>query len=185
LTTGEGGAILTNNEQYAAWLSLKLAHGGKASQNLGLDFEDFGYNFRLSELQAAMGIAQIPQLEDVIAERRLLRERFIELLAPLGFSHQQVSRSVEFNVQSVVFVVPPHINRDKLVFELKRFGIESTLGTYAQSTTEYFANKYQARCLTSASLRERTITLPCFSGLDLHAVVSGVLEAISSVAVLK
>lgn len=58
LTTGEGGAITTDREALKDWFSVKLNHGAAISDGQ-LDFMDFGYNYRLSDIQAALGIKQL------------------------------------------------------------------------------------------------------------------------------
>ncbi|MDA9963513.1 aminotransferase class I/II-fold pyridoxal phosphate-dependent enzyme, partial [Gammaproteobacteria bacterium] len=66
LTTGEGGAILTNNDKYADWLTVKLAAGASGIKGRGLDFIDYGYNFRMSEIQALLGWMQLLKLDEII-----------------------------------------------------------------------------------------------------------------------
>ena len=72
MTTGEGGAITTNNESYAKLFDIKLNHGAQLKQTgKRLEFVDFGFNFRMSELQAALGLSQIDKLDSIIEQRNL------------------------------------------------------------------------------------------------------------------
>ena len=59
ICAGEGGAITTNNKNFASQLELKLTHGLKKDKNGNIDFIDYGYNFRMSEIQAAMASIQL------------------------------------------------------------------------------------------------------------------------------
>lgn len=179
ICTGEGGAITTNNAEWADWLAVKLAHGARGTKGIALDFVDYGYNFRLSELSAAIGRTQLAKLDEIVADRNRIRDSYTEQLAPLGFVPQAVGPEVTYNVQSVVFTVPDGVDRDALVADL-RGRVETTIGTYALSSGTYFAKKYDAVQPVAARLEATTITFPCFEGVDVAAVaaaVGSVLEA--------
>lgn len=178
LTTGEGGAITTDRDDWADRLSVKLAHGARVSDGK-FDFVDCGYNFRLSELQAVMGIKQLEKLNTIVQERQLIRDQYVRALEPLGFRCQRVADGVVHNVQSLVFQVPRGVDRDALILRLRELGVESTLGTYCLSGTSYYRNKYQDVQPTAAMLQETTITLPCFEGVDIAAVCNAVSVALS------
>ncbi len=174
LSTGEGGAITTSHDEWAQWLEVKLFHGAKGMKGLALDFVDFGYNFRLPELQAIMGLKQLAKIEQIVAGRNLIRAAYIAQLAPLGFVPQQVGANVKYNVQSLVFKVPEGCNRDRLILELRKAGVESTIGTYALSSGTYYSGKYANPQKNATRLEQTTITLPCFESVDVDRVVSSV-----------
>jgi len=174
ISTGEGGAITTNRDDWSEWLDIKLAHGAKGMKGVALDFVDYGYNFRLPELQAVMGRKQLAKIDSIIEERNLVRQAYMELLAPLGFVVQQVSEGVSHNVQSLVFKVPDGCSRNALIAALKERGVESTIGTYALSATTYFAKKYAVANPNARWLEENTITLPCYAGVDYERVVGSI-----------
>lgn len=172
--TGEGGAITTNNDEWAAWLEVKLAHGAMGMAGVGLDFVDYGYNFRLPELAAIMGRKQLARLDEIIAARNSIRREMIDALAPLGFAPQHLGVEVVSNVQSLVFRVPPGVERDDLIARLRDQGVESTLGTYCLSGTSYFRQRYNQVQANAMRLQADTITLPCYLGLDARAVIEAV-----------
>lgn len=170
LTTGEGGAITINNPDWVDWFNRKLSHGAQGMLGYGLDFVDYGYNFRLSEPQAIMGLAQLRKLDAIVAERSRIRETYIERLAPAGFVPQQIGGDVVFNVQSLVFRVPEGVARDRLIAQLREVGIETTIGTYCMSATTYYRARYDSVQPNSEDLQRTTITLPCYAGLDVDYV---------------
>jgi perosamine synthetase len=172
LCTGEGGAITTHNDRWAEWLDVKLAHGAKGRKGVALDFVEYGYNFRLPELQACMGRKQLAKLDEIVSERSRMREDFIAGLEPLGFVPQETGAGVRFNVQSLVFKVPVGASRDDLVMALKDRSVEATIGTYALSNGTYFARKYGLRLQNSSWLEANTITLPCHPGVDVPELVA-------------
>lgn len=178
LTTGEGGAITTDSADWSAWLDVKLNHGAKGTLGDGLDFVDFGYNYRLSELQAIMGRAQLKKLDGIVRGRNAIREACIEWLAPAGFIHQQLGNDVVFNVQSLVFRVPAGIDRGTLIAGLREDGIETTIGTYCLSGTTYFRHRYGEVQPNAERLQRETITLPCYEGVDVERVCGAVLARV-------
>ena len=172
INTGEGGAITTNDPDQADWLRTKLAHGASGMSGPGLDFVEFGYNFRLSELQAIMGRKQLAKLDEIVERRNLIRQAYDGALRPLGFAPQALGNAVVHNVQSMVLRVPDGWNRNALIAHLKETGVESTLGTYAMSNLRYFRTRYCDVQPNSQRLMDTTITLPCFDGLNVDQVIS-------------
>ena len=179
LTTGEGGAITFNDEKYVTFFDIKLNHGSVFHEGK-FDFVDFGYNYRLPELQAVMGIKQIRKLDNIVHSRSALRDAYIEHLTPLGFEVQAMTSNVVYNVQSLVFKVPPKISRDALIQSLKKNGVETTLGTYCLSGTTYYASKYNSVQPNAYTLEKNTITLPCHDNIDVAYICQKVKECISS-----
>jgi dTDP-4-amino-4,6-dideoxygalactose transaminase len=179
LNTGEGGAITTNRDEWADWLRVKLMHGASGMRGLGLDFVEFGYNFRLPELQAIMGSKQLAQLDGIVADRNVVREAYVERLEPMGFIPQKIGHDVRHNVQSLVFRVPKNLDRDALVHDLKAHDIEATLGTYCMSGTTYFARKYDDVQPRSHQLERTTITLPCYKDVPVARVCDEIARFVS------
>lgn len=178
LSTGEGGAITTDRDDWADWLRVKLAHGASGTRGMGLDFVDFGYNFRLPELQAIMGRKQLARLDAIVDERNATRAAYIAELAPIGFVPQFIGPDTRHNVQSMVFRVPQGVDRDGLILSLKAAGVETTLGTYCLSGGTYFARKYASVQPNAAMLEATTITLPCYSGVPIDQVVDAIARCI-------
>ena len=174
LTTGEGGAITINNPAWVDWFNTKLSHGASGTLDFGLDFVDYGYNFRLSEPQAIMGRVQLRKLDAIVAERNVVRRAYIERLAPGGFIPQQIGDDVVFNVQSLVFHVPDGVGRDALIACLREDGIETTIGTYCLSGTTYYRKRYKDVQPNAERLQCETITLPCYCGVDIDRVCDAI-----------
>lgn len=177
ISTGEGGAITTHSDEWADWLTTKLAHGARGMKGVALDFVDYGYNFRLSELQSVMGRKQLAKIDAIVRERNSIRNSYIEQLEVLGFVAQKVGDRVTYNVQSMVCRVPEGCNRDRLIFDL-RGKVEATIGTYALSSGRYFSEKYKDVQPVSSLLQESTITLPCYTALDVDQVCSTIREVL-------
>jgi perosamine synthetase len=177
ISTGEGGAITTNSDEWADWLTVKLAHGASGIKGVALDFVDYGYNFRLSELQAVMGRKQLAKIDAIVSERNAVRDQYVQQLSELGFVAQKIGPGVVYNVQSMVFKVPEGVDRDALIIRL-RGRVEATLGTYSLSSGSYFLSKYANAQSISSMLEEKTITLPIYDGLNVALVASAIQDSI-------
>lgn len=179
VTTGEGGALTVRDQSHAAWLERRLNHGAVASGG-GLNFVDYGYNFRMSELQAAMGVRQLEKLPSIIEGRQQIRADYIERLTPLGFVAQEVAANVHYNTQSVVFRVPAGHERDALVVALREKDIESTLGTYCLSRCSYYLKKYNSVQPVADRLQQTTIALPCYENVDVETVCKAIHQVLDT-----
>lgn len=173
LTTGEGGAILTSNDIYADRLAVKLNHGANE-----FDFIDYGYNYRLPELQCLMGITQLKKLDEIIRQRNDIKDQYCLRLENSGFFAQKVFNGIDHNVQSLVFKLPEGIDQQDLIFKLKSQNVETTIGTYSLSYCKYYREKYNDVQRNGKWLYNNTITLPCLKDLDVEQVCSIIGEAI-------
>ena len=175
LTTGEGGAITTDRDDWSAWFDVKLNHGASGTLGYGLDFVEPGYNYRLSEPQSLMGRVQLHKLDKIVAERNLIRDDYAQRLQPVGFVVQAIGHDVVHNVQSLVFRVPARIDRDALICGLREDGIETTIGTYCQSGTTYYRKRYNDLQQNAERLQRETITLPCYAGVNVACVCDAII----------
>jgi UDP-4-amino-4,6-dideoxy-N-acetyl-beta-L-altrosamine transaminase len=100
LTTGEGGMLLTNDSELAQRLSLLRSHGiTRASEKMTGESEGgwyyqqqlLGFNYRMTDIQAALGTSQLGRLDQFLARRRELARRYDELLANLPVGRQMQS----------------------------------------------------------------------------------------------
>ena len=178
LTMGEGGAIIFNDSKYVEFFDIKLNHGAVVNDGK-FDFVDYGYNYRVPELQCVMGIKQLQKLDEIVSSRNNIRDEYIKALEVLGFQVQKISGDVVHNVQSLVFKVPQNTKRDELVKYLKENGVETTIGTYCISETTYYKNKYDNVQPNAMFLEENTITFPCYDGVDVEFIVKNIKEYIS------
>jgi perosamine synthetase len=188
LTTGEGGMVVTADPALAARMR-RLRNHGTERDGWRATFVEPGFNYRLSDLNAALGLAQVPEFDGVLARRRELAAALsarlegipgvTPQLAPGGFAHPY---------QAYVVTCAPGLDRDALIPALRERGVESTLGTYAMHVEPSF----QAACGTrpgdlpaSLALAERTLALPLHQGLedgDVDVIADALAGAISEQA---
>ena len=162
VTTGEGGMVTTNDDALASRISILRSHGC-VSEGSGLRFDLNGYNYRLSELQAAMGVAQMAKVDAIIEDRRRTGRLYCQLLEgdnrvtiPLEASPD------ECTFQSFVVLLDTSMDRDAVIAAMRTRGMETTLGTYAMHAHPAFARfGYRVGDLpNSLAAQQRSLTLP-------------------------
>lgn len=177
VTSGEGGMITTSNPEYAKKLSIKLNHGAIVEDGK-LRFVDYGFNYRLPEIQCVMILKQLEQLDIIISERIATREYYQKELGPFGFEPQAYAKDCIHNMQSVVFTVPSDLDRDELIQYLRNHDVESVFGTYSLSNCVYNKNKYGNVQPNALWLQNNTICLPCYHGVEQEIVVKVIMDYI-------
>jgi dTDP-4-amino-4,6-dideoxygalactose transaminase len=169
ITTGEGGMVTTNDPELADRLRLLRSHGGIRRGNR-FTFEAAGFNYRLSDILAAIGSAQLGKLDWILRRRREIAARYRELLADApGISTPVDPKWGGHVYQSFVVLLDESIDRDAVIAALADEGIETTLGTYALHCQPYFQRAYGYRSgdlPASRAAFDRSLTLPLFVTLD-------------------
>jgi dTDP-4-amino-4,6-dideoxygalactose transaminase len=169
ITTGEGGIIVTNDD--------KLAHYLRAARNHGLDpsspdpdFIMAGFNYRMTEVQAALGLAQMNKLERIVTTRQRLAFRYSSALADSSIRAPLINQGSQPVFQSYVTLLPEYAasQRSDLIQYLKEEDIETTIGTWDIPSTTFFRNRYGYQHGDFPHTNEvfrRSLTLPLFEGL--------------------
>lgn len=124
MTTGEGGMLVTDNDKWAA-LFRSLRNQGRDDNGTWLNYVRLGYNYRLAELSAALGVAQIERIDELLAKRERVAGWYTERLA--GIDGVQVPRiAPEVTRMSwFVYVVrfAPELDRDTIMAALAERGV--------------------------------------------------------------
>lgn len=182
LTTGEGGMVVTDDPDLADRLALLRNHGTRRD-GWRVRFVAPGFNFRMSELNAALGLAQVEGFPAVVARRNALAARLRGHLADMpDVVPQRVPVGHLHPYQAFVVTCAQGVDRDALVGALRERGVEATLGTYAMHAEPAFAQA----CGTapgdlpnSHALAQRTLAVPLHQGMD-EADVDRVAETLSA-----
>jgi perosamine synthetase len=154
LTTGEGGMVTTENSAYAERIRRLSLHGitrdawkrYSAEGSWRYDIEEMGHKYNLTDLQAALGLAQLAKCDAMRARRAALAERYTRELSTLeAFLTPTVPRDVEHAWHLYVLQVNEaalRINRDQVIEELKQRGI----GVSVHFIPLHLHPLYQQRC---------------------------------------
>jgi perosamine synthetase len=166
ITTGEGGMVTTQREDLAAKARSLRDHGASRSDLarhreksafLLADYDDLGYNYRLTDFQGALGVAQMDRAGWILKERSRRADLYSKALAavdwldlpiqPEGYVHGWQSyvclfRSQEPNLDNVAEL---HAQRNAVMARLEEQGIATRQGTHAAALQGYYVHKYGCR----------------------------------------
>jgi dTDP-4-amino-4,6-dideoxygalactose transaminase len=141
LTTGEGGFISTNNDEYAEKIKALRNHGIEYTE-LGPRFIMAGYNYRMTDFQAALGLSQLQRFDSWLASRRQLYKKYHEILG--NCSLLSLPEDVPgHSWQTYMVVLDASIDRTRLIKSLREQDIETNIGAHALHIQPYYADKYQ------------------------------------------
>lgn len=184
LTTGEGGAIAIKKKGDEALLKSLRNHG-----NVGGQFCHAGFNYRMTEFQAALGISQIKYYDGYLAERRRNAETYRRLLKSVpAIAIETPDSNTIPNWQTILASVNGDIERDDLIRHLARNNIEATIGTYCVPLTPYYRQKYGYTPGNFPSAWEayrNRISLPLYHGmseLEIEIVVDSIKNITANIS---
>lgn len=132
ITMGEGGAVLTDDKRLMERMRVLRSHGMREGKRYWHDF--VGYNYRLTNMQAALGCAQLEKKDLLITEKKRIYERYRKNLSDMeGIELQYIPKEIEPVIWAIALKMDPEYfkgERDFLINELLRRGVETRPGFY-------------------------------------------------------
>ncbi|MDC1527528.1 DegT/DnrJ/EryC1/StrS family aminotransferase [Gammaproteobacteria bacterium] len=189
ITTGEGGMVTTNNEELITRVRRLRDHGAAMSdlqRHLGArpyllaDHPDAGYNQRMTDIQAALGAAQMDRAAEIVAERQRLAavydRAFADLswfrtpVCPEGYEHGYQSYPCLFQPEAITPESIPRINqlRNDWMDELQQAGVSTRPATHAVHMLAFYRKKYSLNTSdfpNAWAANDCSISLPFFHGM--------------------
>ena len=190
VTTGEGGMVVTNNEKLADKIRNLSVFGmtsawdrERSDKFIIPEFTELGYNYKMGDITAAVGVAQLKKLDKIIARKRELAKYWDDNLREMDFIEAPyVNENVKHIYQSYVALVDKRINRNKLIEVLMKKGIQTQIGTYASHIQPVYNS--EDKCPSSLDIFNRSLALPMYYMLkeeDIDIVASYLKKALEEV----
>jgi dTDP-4-amino-4,6-dideoxygalactose transaminase len=174
ITTGDGGMITTSRADYAERLRLLRQHGMSVNDRVRHEsktvlFEDHlevGYNYRMTDIQAAVGIRQLERLDWIVQEREKIALRYLAAFSDIPFIRlPHVPEGCETNWQSFSIYLKPEcpVSRNDLMQRLLDKGISTRRGVMtAHRETAYLTRMPGKSLPASEDACDRSIIIPLY-----------------------
>jgi perosamine synthetase len=176
ITTGEGGMITTNDDVLGEKLQILRNHGASISEEqrhhgakpyILPDFNVLGYNYRMTDLQGAIGVVQLKKLDQFIDERARWADYYKRELAPIPWlSLPNFSDDYKHGWQSFVLLInedkAPY-SRNEIMERLQEAGISTRPGTHAVHMLGFYSVKYAIQpedYLGAQTANDKSISIP-------------------------
>lgn len=171
ITCGEGGALTSHRADLVAHARKLHAFGIEGARSresaVGLpvpEFDELGYNYKMSELAAAVMLVQLRRLPDLVARRQAVAAAYREHLADL----EQITLPVELPDrrsvwQSYIIELGDGLSRGAVARYLRERDVQCNIGTYASHVQPLYNST--AHCPVSAKIFERHMAIPMHANL--------------------
>ncbi len=195
ITTGEGGVAVTNDMALAEKMSLMSSHGIKRNNNdKDIYKEDeiwnysqvnLGFNYRITDIQAALGLSQMKKLDEFVEARHSIAKRYINALSelPIILPHQDRSTYSSYHLFPIRILIEQSGKTQKTVYRfLREKGILVNIHYIPVYRHPYYKELGFSKgyCKEAESYYRETISLPIFPGLsriDFEYIVNSLNEA--------
>jgi perosamine synthetase len=170
ITTGEGGMITTHSEEEHRLL-VSLRNQGRADGGGWLDHARLGFNYRIDDVRAAIGIGQLERLPEILAGRSAAAARYRELLADVDGLELPCADDAEHERSWFVYVValPRGTDREAVIGTLEERGIQTARYLPCIHLQSYMRERYGFReglCPVAEDASGRTLALPFHTRIE-------------------
>jgi perosamine synthetase len=181
ITTGEGGMVVTDGDDLAARARVLRNHGATVSEEerhhgprpyLLPEFEEMGFNYRMTDLQGALGLAQLERLDGLLDARRTMATGLATALADFAWlSMPTAPEGYDHSWQAFVAIVNDGapLMRNELMERLEARGVSTRPGTHAVTDLTFYRKNFgtTADSFPNAHrLAEQTIALPLHNSMS-------------------
>ena len=182
ISTGDGGMITTTRKDYYSRLKLLRQHGMSINDRVRheskiLIFEDhleLGYNYRMTDIQAAVGIKQLEKLEWIVEERRKIAMKYHNAFKHLPYLQLPFEKDgylSNYQSYSIYLKRSSPVLRDRLMQELLDRGIASRRGILTVHREKAYRNSsFKVYLPVSEDLQDHSILLPLFVPMEIEQV---------------
>lgn len=186
ITSGEGGIVATNNKEYAdkiesfSCFGIKSAYDRQAKFQIPV-FKDLGYNYKLSDISAAILLKQLNRIQDFIAKRRECAAYYTELLSKTSEIMPPYAEPYNLHTyQTYMILLDEKLNRNGIITNLLQKQIQTNIGTYALHEQPVYSSCSCQQVFPNASLLfNHGLALPLFQSItheQIETVVNGLKD---------
>jgi len=177
ISTGEGGMITTSNKEYSERLKRLRQHGMSVndrerhnSKNVIIEeYNELGFNFRMTDIQAAIGIKQLEKLDYIVEERRKIAKRYHEALGKIDsivVPLEQKSMYSNYQSYSIYLKMGTGLNRNEVMKKMLDAGISTRRGIMTAHRETVYKGLNNSDLSNTDRLSDNSIILPLYVPMD-------------------
>jgi perosamine synthetase len=181
VTTGEGGAVIAMDDAIAARLRTTKGQGQSATRRYW--HEVLGFNYRMTNIAAAIGFAQMERLTSVLERKRAIAMAYRKQLADLPVRFQAANADVVTSDWLVSLLLPRGIDRDLLMKQMAKVGVDTRPVFYCAHTMPMYHDGSNVQFPVAQDIAQRGLSLPSYPTLttgDLHRICQALRNALNA-----
>lgn len=195
ITTGEGGMVTTNDPQVAQQVEMLRSHGADVSDYVrhGADkviieqYPVLGYNYRLTDIQGAVGVEQMKKLDWILERRQVIAKQYNEAFADLDYIETPYEPPyAKHTYQSYCLRLAHNApkTRDEIMREMQAAGVATRRGVMAAHLEPFYVNKYGRIPLpVTEEATQTTLLLPIYAqmtGAEVETVIDSLRRVLGA-----
>lgn len=169
ITTGEGGMLVLDDDDAASKIRAMM-NQGRGSMGQWLSHIYLGYNFRMSEVQAAIGIEQVKRLDEILSKRDKAAELYLKHLKDVqGIKTQYIAENAKMSWFVFVVTLNEGIDRDEVIGKLNEKSIAARAyftPIHTQPYLENYETKGSESLPNTLNVGKRTLALPFYNNIS-------------------
>ena len=178
ITTGEGGMCITNSNEISSKLKLLRSHGMSTTRKYWHTM--VGFNYRLTNLQAAIGVAQLERIDKIHDSRRMYENGYKEVLEYQDFTFQEDLKSRKRITWLVSILANSSIDKDKYMKSLKKQGIDARPFFYPLSEMDIYRDYCKVKTPVAKNLSQKGFNLPTYESLRSLSELKRILKGLTN-----
>jgi len=166
ITTGEGGMFVTNNDHTFERILQLNNHGRSPNQIKQFWPEEVGFKYKISNIQAAIGCAQMERIDELISKKREIYDIYKDLISEIpavSINYEQENCKIGAWINNIVLDSSLNISREDLIKNFQKHQIDARVFFWPLSSLDMFSSKESN--LHSWDIPSRAINLPSYHDL--------------------
>lgn len=142
ITSGEGGAVVTNDDNYANLIRTLRNHGLDSTQKHKMDFIEAGYNYRMTDFQGALLLSQFKRFPEILERKSNIANHYLNEIKNPDITLPKIPKHKTPSWQTFHILLPDRLDQKETILKLKSLGIGTNLGAQCMPEQTFFKSKY-------------------------------------------
>ena len=173
ITSGEGGLITTNDDKIASTIRILRNHGIEMQQHK-MEFVLPGFNYRMTDFQAALVNSQFKRFENIVSQKSSIAEMYVNSIKNPKIKLPSVPTDKTHTWQTFHILLDKKLNREEVIAFLRSKNIGTNYGAQCMPAQKFFQQKYKLKCEdlfpNAINAYKQGLAIPIYEKLNLEAI---------------